>query len=39
MRRARLALALVWEILDPFAGAEPKRIDPEIALSHRPAPA
>lgn len=39
IRRARLALALAWGILGPFAAAELKWIDPEIALSHRPAPA
>jgi hypothetical protein len=39
MRRTRLALALAWGILGPFAPAELKRTDPEIALSHRPAPA
>lgn len=39
MRRARLALALAWGILGLSAAAELKRIGPEIALNHRPAPA
>ena len=32
-------LDLAWSILDPFTDVELKRIDPEIAASHRPAPA
>lgn len=32
-------LDLAWALLEPFGDAELKRIDPEIAASHRPAPA